>query len=199
MKMGAFVLGYHGCDRKVAEQLLGGASPFRGSDNAHDWLGHGTYFWENNPKRAIQWARFMASHPRFKKRVKDPYAVGAVIDLGNCLDLTEAISLGIVEEAYRNLQNTFAIANLPLPENKPVSDQDEDLLQRFLDCAVINHTHELSEAEGIEPFATVRGAFHEGQPLYPGAAIRKQTHIQLCVRNLQNIRGIFRVEGIDKM
>lgn len=197
--MGALVLGYHGCDRGVAEKLLAGKSNFRSSQNDHDWLGHGIYFWENNPKRAVEWARFMASHPSFKKRVKNPYAVGVVLDLGNCLDLTEAISLGIVEEAYRNLSETFSVAKLPLPENKPVSDQDEDLIQRFLDCAVINHVHELSEGEGIEAFSTVRGAFHEGDRLYPGAAIRKRTHIQLCVRDIKCIRGIFRIPDIDKL
>ena len=67
------------------------------SKNAHDWLGHGIYFWENNPKRALDWAKFMSKHPTFKGRVKEPFAIGAIIDLGNCLDLTEAASLGIVE------------------------------------------------------------------------------------------------------
>jgi len=193
MKMGALVLAYHGCDLSVGEGLLSGKSTFRSSVNDHDWLGHGIYFWENNPQRAMDWARFMASHPRFKNRVKKPFAVGAVIDLGNSLDLTEAISLGIVKEAYEDLSRTFRVANVRLPENKPVSAHDEDLIQRFLDCAVINHAHKLSESAGREPFSTVRGAFHEGEPLYPGAAIRRQTHIQLCVRDSRCIRGIFRI------
>lgn len=43
-----FVLGYHGCDQSVADQVLAG-NPFRKSDNDYDWLGPGTYFWEANP------------------------------------------------------------------------------------------------------------------------------------------------------
>lgn len=197
--MGAFVLGYHGCDREVAEKLLAGKSQFHSSVNDHDWLGHGIYFWENNPKRAMQWARFMADHPKFKRRMKTPYAVGAVIDLGNCLDLTESISLEIVEEGYQKLKEVFSVAKMQLPQNKAVSDADTDLLQRFLDCAVINHVHKSVEEDGAEPFTTVRGAFHEGQPLYPGAAIKKQTHIQLCVRDLKCIRGVFRIPEIDAL
>lgn len=199
MKMGAFVLGYHGCDREVAEGLLSGEEKFKASKNDHDWLGHGVYFWENNPKRALEWARFMASHPKFKKRVKEPYAVGAVIDVGNCLDLTEAVSLEIVGGGYQALKETFELVGTPLPENKAVSSHDEDLLQRYLDCAVINHVHGLREMENREAFASVRGAFHEGEALYPGASIKKKTHIQLCVCDLQNIRGIFRIQEIDKL
>lgn len=111
MKLGAFVLGYHGCDRQVGEALIAGRSDFRASQNDHDWLGQGIYFWENNPERALEWARFMAGHPKFKRRVKEPFAMGAVIDLGNCLDLTEATSLRLVKVAYSNLVSIFTKAD----------------------------------------------------------------------------------------
>lgn len=196
--MGAFVLGYHGCDRDVGESLLSGKTQFKASENAHDWLGHGIYFWENNPMRAMDWAQFMAAHSRFKHRVHTPYAVGAVIDLGNCLDLTESSSLILVEEAFHSLKKLFELSDLTLPENKAASKEDEDLVERFLDCAVINHVHELCEDYSEELFDTVRGAFHEGRPLYPGAAIMQKTHIQLCVRNSSRVRGIFRVPELQK-
>jgi hypothetical protein len=179
MKMGAFVLAYHGCDKKVGEDLLSGKTSFRSSQNEHDWLGHGIYFWENNPKRALDWAKFMSTHEKFKQRVKDPFAVGAIIDLGNCLDLTEAISLELVEVGYQSLKDLFDLQERPLPENKPVGSGDEDLIRRNLDCAVINHVHYLRESEHRPAFNTVRGAFHEGEPLYPGAGIRRKTHIQI--------------------
>lgn len=44
--MGAFVLGYHGCDQDFGEALLAGERSLRVSKNAHDWLGHGIYFWK---------------------------------------------------------------------------------------------------------------------------------------------------------
>jgi hypothetical protein len=196
--MKSFVLGYHGCDRSVAERLLAGKSEFKSSSNAHDWLGHGIYFWENNPKRAVDWASVMAKHPVFSKRVKLPYAVGAVIDLGNTLDLTEAISLDMVAQAYEGLTKLLALSATPLPQNKPGSDEDEDLVRRYLDCAVINYLHQVRKEENLTSFPTVRAAFHEGKPLYPGSAIRCKTHIQICVRNPIQIKGIFRIPNIDQ-
>ena len=188
------VLGYHSCDRDIAEELLAGSTKSRPSENDHDWLGHGVYFWENNPKRAMHWARFMAAHPKFQRRVRTPTVVGAVIDLGNCLDLTEAMSLEMVHTSYYCLKELYENQGLLLPENKPAFEGDEELLQRCLDCAVINMVHELRKADGLEEFATVRGIFPEGGSLFPGSAIRNKTHIQICVRDLQNIRGVFRVD-----
>ena len=45
------VIGYHGCDETVAEQLLD-TGVFKPSTNAYDWLGHGIYFWEWGLDRA---------------------------------------------------------------------------------------------------------------------------------------------------
>jgi len=197
MKMGSFVLGYHGCDRDVAEELLAGSSKFKASENDHDWLGHGVYFWENNPRRAMHWAQFMADHPKFQRRVKTPAVVGAVLDMGNCLDLTETTSLELVHKSYYILKQFYENQNLVLPENRPAFEGDEDLIQRCLDCAVINIVHDLRRADGFEEFQTVRGVFLEGGQLFPGSAIRNKTHIQICVRDLQNIRGVFRVDELD--
>jgi hypothetical protein len=43
----SFVLGYHGCDKKVGERVLAGER-LKPSENEYDWLGHGIYFWEAN-------------------------------------------------------------------------------------------------------------------------------------------------------
>lgn len=197
MKTGAFVLGYHGCDRDFGEQLLSGKKELKGSNNAWDWLGHGIYFWENNPRRALEWAEFMSRHPKFTTRVRHPFAIGAVIELGNCLDLTESLSLQLVRTAYENLEKTFTLAGIDLPRNRAAHGSDTDLTQRFLDCAVINHLHTLREQEGLESFSTVRAPFAEGEELYPGAKIPSKTHIQFCVRDVTRIRGVFRVTSFD--
>ena len=47
----SFVLGFHGCDRSVGENVLSGKTRLRKSSNDYDWLGNGIYFWENNPQR----------------------------------------------------------------------------------------------------------------------------------------------------
>ena len=73
------VVGYHGTRRATAEALVDG-DPFTASTNDDDWLGHGIYFWEFAPQQAWWWAR---------RRYGDDEAavVGAMIDLGRCLDL----------------------------------------------------------------------------------------------------------------
>lgn len=43
------------------------------------------------------------------------------------------------------------------------------------------------------PYATVRAMFPEGTELYPGAGFRDKTHIQICVREPEQILGVFRI------
>jgi hypothetical protein len=75
------VLAYHGCALETAQKLLGGSS-FVPSKKDYDWLGAGIYFWENDVLRAYQWAI------EARRGFKHPSVVGAVIELGSCLDLT---------------------------------------------------------------------------------------------------------------
>ena len=68
---------------------------------------------------------------------------------------------------------------------------------RFLDCAVINSVHVMREDEDEPAFDTVRAAFIEGPPLYEDAGFHLETHVQICVRNPQQIIGYFRPTSID--
>jgi len=190
-----FVLAYHGCDVEVGEGILAGKNHVRPSTNKHDWLGSGAYFWENSPKRALQWAQFLKAHPKIASgRVDEPFVIGAIIKPGRYLDLTEAHCLGLVGEAYEELRATVERSGAVLPNNEAGHCGDEDLVKRFLDCAVIEFLHTLRADEHRPPFDTVRGAFFEGGELYPGARISARTHIQWCVRNpLESIVGYFRV------
>ncbi len=97
------VLGYHGCDQDVAESILGGKAEVRPSKNSYDWLGSGAYFWENNPARALSWAKSLA-RSKFGK-IKTPAVVGAIIDPGICLDLAEESSLEFVRAAFEGFRN----------------------------------------------------------------------------------------------
>ena len=75
--------------------------PFRPSENDYDWLGSGIYFWEANPDRALAWARQRAQRKKEKEGIAtEPSVVGAVINLGFCLDLVSANGIQSVEEAY---------------------------------------------------------------------------------------------------
>ena len=194
MYASAFVLGFHGCDADVGENILAGKDHLAPSKNDYDWLGHGIYFWENSPERAKQWAEFLANHsPRSRNRITKPFVVGAVIDLGNCLDLTEASSLGLVRSGFEEMKLAMESIGLDLPKNEPGARGDEDLLKRKLDCAVVNYVHAVrKDVDLLKPFDSVRGAFSEGEPLYEGAKIMAKTHIQVCIRDRSSIRGYFR-------
>ena len=53
------VVGYHGCESGFAERLFAGhvtVDDWQRSENDHDCLGHGIYFWEYAPERAMRWA-----------------------------------------------------------------------------------------------------------------------------------------------
>ena len=193
MYASAFVLGFHGCDESVGEKILAGEEQLKVSDNKYDWLGEGIYFWENSPSRALHWANFIKDNPKkFKSRIEKPFVIGAIIDLGICLDLTEAGSLDYVKSGYVSLKALFDAVELPLPINKQGDTHDEDLVLRHLDCAVINHVHDLREETNLAAYDSVRGVFLEGAPLYDGARIMAKTHIQICVRYNRSIRGYFR-------
>jgi len=194
----AFILGFHGCDKAVAEKILRGKDSLRPSSNIYDWLGNGIYFWENNPDRALQYARQIKRNPgRCKEKIGTPYVLGAVIDLGHCLNLLDEKHIQIVKQSYIFLCNACKSDNKPLPQNKPI-DKDSELLLRNLDCAVIETAHAyndnlVKEGKSGYTFDTVRGVFWEGKELYKNAGFREKNHIQVCVRNPNCIKGYFRV------
>lgn len=186
----AFVLGYHGCDKVAGEKVLAGGEHLKASENDYDWLGTGVYFGENSARRALDWAEFVKKNPRFSRtQIADPFVVGAIIDLGNCLDLLEAESIRTVERGYKEFEKSCAALKIPAPQNKKTGTE---IRIRCLDCAVINFVHLMREQEGEPAFDTVRAAFIEGQPLYENAGFHQQTHIQICVRKPEQIIGYFR-------
>jgi hypothetical protein len=190
MRSASWVLGYHGCDRAVGEAILAGHLKMTASENLWDWLGTGIYFWEDNPRRALDWAIFANANPNISQaHIKEPFVIGAIINLGNCLDLMQANSIQIVKRTHRKLLGVFETSGLRPPANTG-STPDRSL--RMLDCAVVNHVHHLQETEADPPFDSVRAVFTEGQALYEGAGFQSETHIQICVRNERSIAGFFR-------
>lgn len=191
----SFVLGYHGCSKETGENILAGLSALKRSENQYDWLGPGVYFWESDPVRAWEWAHWKTSTGSYAK----PFVLGAVIDLGNCLDLMSREDLELVSGAYKVLKKARdSDPGLgPLPVNEPVRPGDRDNLKRYLDCATIRHLHAAIRDQKLFPYDTVRGLFTEGEPLYPGSGFFAKTHIQIAVRSAKNIKGFFRVEPIS--
>jgi hypothetical protein len=103
MSAPALVLGFHGCDQALGEKILAGKDTLKPSTNDWDWLGSGIYFWENSARRALDWAEYAHKNPEVcNSRVDHPFVLGAIIRLGNCLDLLEAESIRVVEQAPKN-------------------------------------------------------------------------------------------------
>jgi hypothetical protein len=185
----SFILGYHGCDQTVAAHVFSGRKSLRPSENDYDWLGDGIYFWEHNAQRAYQFACEIRDGIRPGKRpINKPAVVGAVIDLGLCLNLLDSRYILMVQRAYEDLVENFEEVGTPLPSNSLGADR----LLRKLDCAVIRMLHETRKRENEAPFDTIRAAFIEGGPLYENAGFAAKNHIQVCVRNITCIKGYFR-------
>jgi hypothetical protein len=185
-------IGYHGCDRETGERVLSGETDLHISTNDYDWLGDGIYFWENDPERAAHWARSVQRHGKRRRReIKEPFVIGAVIQMGNCLDLMQAESIRVVREAHERLQSIYLEAKTEMPQNRLVAGE---LALRHLDCAVVQFLHRHRVEVGLPAFDTVRAAFPEGTPLYETAGFLERTHIQICVRQPVSVLGYFRVK-----
>ena len=182
------ILGFHGCDEDDQTQLINNLKNFKNSQKNFDWLGHGMYFWENNDKRAIDWALSKQK----AGNLNNPTSVGAVIDLGYCLDLMDSSGIETIKRYYNILKENTKIEGLSLPQNinhPKVSGNDKTL--RYLDCAVIELLHSEIKKAGEKEFDSVRALFIEGQPIYEDAGFYNKTHIQICIRNPNCIKGYF--------
>jgi hypothetical protein len=209
------VVGYHGCDREVGEKALLGREGLKESINEYDWLGHGIYFWEHGPQRAMEWAVEIEKRDRGREtpRVREPFVIGAYIYLGRCLDLLDTQHTEKLKFYYEKLKRNYDLRQMDLPVNTE--------FKRNLDCAVLNSLFAITDAsivlrqrENLGPvlegasegvlggalagegqqryYQTVRGGFHEGDDAFPGSKIRLKTHIQISVRDPACILGYFK-------
>lgn len=182
-KLPNLVLGFHGCHFNVYKSVIMDGNSLKKSDNLYDWLGNGIYFWEQNYQRALEWA--------INRNGKDNAAViGAVIDLGYCLNLTDSAGADILRKGYEILKFRCDVIGKPLPKNR-ASSKISDILLRDLDCAVIQQIHDFNQQERRQMYDSVRGIFTEGNPPYPGSAFREKTHVQICICNPNCIKGYF--------
>lgn len=193
------VIGFHGCDESVRTELVTNPNRIKKSRETYDWLGNGFYIWENNYARALKWAE----DKQKRGTLKVPSVVGVIYQLDYCLDFTDSEFIEILASYHELLKQDLQIANKQLPKNKDLpKDEHQDLILRELDCAVIEYLHQKIEEEieedvnkngfsSLKPFDTVRGIFTEGGPAFEGAGIQTKNHIQICIRNLNCIKGFF--------
>lgn len=193
------MLGFHGCDESIRNQLVLSPNSVKKSQENFDWLGHGFYVWENNYARALKWAKDKKKRGTLSK----PSVLGVVYQLDHCLDLTDSSFIDILATYYSLMKADFQAIDKELPQNKDLPvDKYHDLILRELDCAVIEYMHQKVDEKikddiasygfsELKYFDTARGIFTEGGPAFSGAGIQSKNHIQICIRNLNCIKGFF--------
>jgi hypothetical protein len=183
------IIGFHGCSQELRDNVVISKTSLRHSNNSWDWLGDGIYFWQNNYERAYHYA----NNPPPKVKIDNPSVLGSVFSLGNCLDFTDKKYIDLLKFSYETLEKTTKAEGTELPTNtNPTgSENSNDKIVRRLDCAVIKNIHEQLKKLGEPPFDSVRGVFFEGNELYKGAGFLDKTHIQICIRNPNLIKGYF--------
>ncbi len=182
------ILGFHGCEKSDQTRLINDIKFLKKSNQRYDWLGHGMYFWESDPARALMWAE----QKKLAKTLNEPASIGAVLDLGYCLDLLNATNIALLKEFYDLFKQEAKKLGTPIPENiNHPKDSGNDKVLRHLDCAIIEFMHRFLKDNKEKPFDSVRAAFVEGSPIYPDAGFHEKTHIQICVINPNCIKGVF--------
>jgi hypothetical protein len=125
----------------------------------------------------LSYATFLRDHDkRAIKAIKNPFVVGAVIDLGFCLNLTDENALILVQQAHSELVSISKDAQTAMPINEPGFRGDQDLLKRHLDCAAFETLHGLREEGLLDPFDSVRAPFWEGDKLSWNTVSSKDSH-----------------------
>jgi hypothetical protein len=167
-------IGFHGTSAEAAQRIL--ASGFEISRNEYDWLGDGTYFFQDAPARALEWA--------CQRFGDDAAVIGAEIDLEDCIDLLDIPWHAEVARAYPRFRAELDQRGLPLPRQSTGAHR--------LDRDVINHLIGLLGNEGLM-VNCVRAAFTEGEPAFPGSALLNRSHVQIAARTPHAILRSWRV------
>jgi hypothetical protein len=171
------VIGYHGTHEEIASRLVDGAA-FGSSDNDDDWFGTGTYFWEYAPRQAWWWAE------KFKKYDR-PAVVGAIIRLGHCFDLLDPVNVGMLKAFYADATEKWHAEGVQIPRN---GNQ-----HKKLDCAIFNLLYATQKKPPIETARAVYVPTNSAKRAWKRSWIYDQAHIQICIRNPQNILAVWQV------
>lgn len=183
------VIGFHGTTLENAENIT--LENFTPSESPIEWLGHGIYFWQDNPLRAFYWAARNSD----KSSYEELAIVQVRLNLANCLDLLDQYWQRYLRIAFDEYINSTDEAKSQHPyvplrkaDDKTLFSVDENWKPTWLghgfnslDCEVVNTAYLLSQTWGTE-FNSVRGVFFEGQPIYPASHFFNRSHAQICVK-----------------
>lgn len=155
---------YHGTKLEIAKKIISENkfqfSPYRRGD--HPYLGKGVYFFEVALARAIKWAE-----DKYKKG--EIGVIKAIINLGNCLDLTDPDNIKLLKYTEKKLI-------------------EEKGLETITNAYVIN------ACAAIHDVDTVRSPFYKGN--WTGSNF-PNIELIICVRKDRSIGEISLVyEGV---
>jgi hypothetical protein len=173
------IVGFHGTTAHQVDRLVSGYA-FTPSSNTDDWLGGGVYFWEYAPKQAWWWA---GKSKKFEK----PAVVGAMIRLGDCLDLLDPANVQSLKTLHTAMMKKWRQTGSKIPEN---GNQHKNL-----DCAIFNNLYTLA-SDNSRPIDTARAVYvptESAKRIWKRSWIYEEAHIQICVRNQQNILAVWHV------
>lgn len=169
------VYGYHGTSRERASIILR-TREVVASANEYDWLGRGSYFWQDAPARAYDYAR----QPRVRRSLgtTEVTAIGTLIALpvGDCVDLLDILWSERVRAAFASLQEWRALFG------EAVASQDPEAGRHPLDRAVLDHMVTLRLERG-QRIRAVRATYREGEPLFKNSALYSRGHVQIAIRD----------------
>lgn len=160
-----YVEGWHGTTRETTKAVLGGES-LRPSRSRWDWLGDGVYFFQDSAERAWKWAR--------ERHAVEASVIRARIDLDGCLDLLQPRWFGVLEGLHDRVLSQLDVAGLTPPAQRG--------LAHGMDRLVINYAVGALAGKGLH-IRSVRAAFAEGEPAFPGSALFSLSHVQVAVRD----------------
>jgi len=185
------VIGFHGTLLNKALSIVSGFEELEASQNHHDWLGNGIYFWEYGPKQAWKWARQRYPDPKAKIAV-----VAAMIRLGNCLDLVDPDNALMLRGMHDDMVEKRRRAKKKIPRNVRS--------RKYLDCAVMEHAYNvILRMDGVAVDSAravyVPSGSEKQKRLWPSSWMSCDTHIQICVRNRKNIFGCWLIRPTEGM
>lgn len=131
-RLPSWVLGFHGTDAATVKRVLNSRTAnLRPSNNDYDWLGDGAYFWENDPERAMSYVR---EKMRRENDERKPAVIGAIIDLGFCMNLVDRPALLELQSAHDDLKEDSELLGFPMPVNQ-VRTCPGSFVVRWASCA----------------------------------------------------------------
>ena len=185
------VRAYHGTTLEAAE-LIRDVGHMRVTENAHDWLGPGAYFFQEAPYKAWKWAQqktLEISNSSGKKI--EPAVVGVDISLERCFDLLDIHNWREIYQAYQILDKKNALRFQKPPiltrwdgirryifDSEPTADRSG---ANFRDNIVVKYLMETIKENTDYDTTMIRAAFIEGKEIYENSYFFDEYHVQICL------------------